>query len=333
MKSKRIHKIYFRFSATLIVTFLTLGTSSISPAFAGPYAVEQLPNKTVYNDFVVGPGKYQVEMKPGETRIVNLIVTNRLGKEKSFQIQTEDFKGSRDLERPVVLLDNERGPYSLKDYLGMASTTFVIGHAERVTVPIRVTIPTDAQPGGLYGSVVISTVTTGKEQVPEGVSSIGTSPIVTRIGSLFFIRVAGDVKEDLVLKKFSLKNDEHFIGSGPVDYEILYENNGTIHQNPFGFIYIRNMFGSEVGKVEIEPWFIMPDSLRLREVTWNSPFLFGRYTATAEIDRVYDKQKDSASVVFWVIPWKIIALIFLALIVLVAIIRWLASKISISVKK
>ena len=108
---------------------------SASLASAAPYAVENLPDATVYNDFVVGPGKYQVELKPGESKVVNIIITNRLGKDKVFQIQTEDFRGSRDLERTVVLLDNERGPYSLKDYLSMASTTFTIGHASVLCVP------------------------------------------------------------------------------------------------------------------------------------------------------------------------------------------------------
>ena len=300
---------------------------------AAPYSVEKLPDTTVYNDFVVGPGKYQVEMRPGESKVVNLIVTNRLGKDKTFQIQTEDFTGSRDVEKTVVLLNGERGPYSLKDYLSMASTTVVIGHAERVTIPVTVSVPTDAQPCGLYGSVVISTVTTGTEQVPEGQSSIGTSPIVTRIGSLFFIRVAGEVKEELNLKKFSLRNEDTVIGSAPVNFDILYENNGTIHQNPSGYIRIKNIFGSEVGKVEVEPWFILPDSLRLREVSWDSAFLFGRYVATAEINKGYDKQMDVASVAFWVIPWKIILIAFIGLVIIVSIIRWLASKVSFTIKK
>lgn len=328
MKTKR--NIINLLKASLLLSIVCAIPSS---AMAAPYATEKLPDATVYNDFVVGPGKYQVEMKPGESKIVNMIVTNRLGKEKTFQVQTEDFKGTRDPEKPVTLLDGERGPYSLRDYLSMASTTFVIGHAERVTIPVKISVPTDAQPGGLYGSVVISTVTTGKEQVLEGQSSAGTSPIVTRIGSLFFIRVAGDVKEELNFKKFSLRGDDQVLGSGPVNFELLYENNGTIHQNPSGFIYIKNIFGSEVGKVEVEPWFILPDSLRLREVSWDAKFLFGRYQATAEINRGYDNLKDVVSVSFWVIPWKIILVAFIGLVLIVGIIRWLASKISISVKK
>ena len=114
---------------------------------------------------------------------------------------------------------------------------------------------------------------------------------------------------------------------------MLYENNGTVHENPSGFIHVTNMFGSEIANLEVEPWFVLPDSLRVRELSWNSQFLFGRYVATAEIKKGYGDLVDTASVTFWIIPWKIIALAFIGIIVIVSIIRWLASKISISVKK
>lgn len=311
-------------TSLIVITLFVIFALFVKVTNAAPYSIEKLPDTRAYGDFVVGPGKYQVELKPGESKVVNITLSNRLGKEKGFQIQIEDFKGSRDLERPVVLLDNGVGPYSLKDYLKVASTTFSLGNAERVTIPVTISIPTDAQPGGLYGSIVISTVTTGQEQVLEGENSAGTSPIVTRIGSLFFIRVAGDIKEDLKLKDFSLKNHS---------FQILYENNGNVHENPYGFIHIKNIFGSEITKLEVDPWFILPDSLRVREVVWDTPFLMGRYTATLEIKKGYGDEVDTASIAFWVIPWKIISLVFVGIIFIVFIIRWIFSKIKISFKK
>ncbi len=327
MKLKNIIRIILGLSIVFGIQSIT--TTVVN---AAPYSIEKLPDSTVYNDFVVGPGKYQVELKPGQSKVVNLVVTNRLGKNKSFQIQIEDFKGTRDLSNPVQLLDAEKGPYSLKDYLKVASTTFSMGNAERVTVPVTIQIPTDAQPGGLYGSIIISTVTTGEEQVPEGDSSAGVSPVITRIGSLLFIRVAGEVKEDLTMKDFSLRDHASFLWAPPVNFQILYENNGTVHENPKGYIHVKNMFGSEVANLEVEPWFVLPDSLRVREMTWNAPFLFGRYIATAEIERGYGDLKDVVSVAFWVIPWKIILAVFAGIVIIVGGIKWLMSKVSISIK-
>jgi hypothetical protein len=67
-----------------------------------------------------------------------------------------------------------------------------------------------------------------------------------------------------------------------------------------------NMFGHEVGFVELEPWFVMPASLRLREVSWDNDFLFGRYTAVAKVNRGYDDIVDEQSVVFYVLPLRIV---------------------------
>jgi len=68
--------------------------------------------------------------------------------------------------------------------------------------------------------------------------------------------------------------------------------------------------------VELEPWFVLPTSLRLREITWNREFLLGRYTVTAKVNRGYEDIIDEVSVSFWVLPWKIVGGIFLVLFVI-----------------
>jgi hypothetical protein len=231
----------------------------------------------------------------------------------------------------VVLLGSDSGPYSLKDYVHVASTTFVLGHAERATIPVTVSVPADAAPGGLYGSVIITTATT---PTATDTANAGRNPIVTRIGTLFFIRVAGDVHEEGTLTKFSLKNDDHFLtDSRTIDFRMLFENTGSIHLNPYGLITVQNVFGSEVGQIEVEPWFALPNSVRLREVSWTPAFLFGRYTATAEINRGYDDVIDTATITFWVLPWKAIASVFAGLVIVILAFKWIFSKFSISIKK
>lgn len=315
----------------LAALILAIGTRGVVLA---QYSKEALPDTTVYSDFVVGPGKIQVDMKPGETITKNIIVSNRLGSAKDFQIELEDIQGSRDVEQTVVLLAGQRGPYSLKDYLGIASTTFTINHAERVTIPVTIHVPSDAQPGGLYGSVVISTISKSASPELKSGSASGKSAIVTRIGTLFFIRVAGEVKEDASLVKFSLKNDASIVSANePVSFRLLYENNGTIHENPYGYITVSNIFGSTVAKVPVQPWFALPNSLRLREVVWTPKFLFGRYTAVAEINRGYGDIIDTKELTFWVIPWKLILGAFIGLVVVFMLLRWIFSKFTISIKR
>ncbi len=285
------------------------------------YSVENLANTPVSHDFVVGPGKIELSLKPGETKVVNLKVTNRMGDDREFTVGVEDFQGSRDPQQTVVLLGDSKGSYSLKNFILIPQRTFTLQHGQRATVPVTISLPTNADPGGLYGSVLFSIVSKPNTLEDSG----GSSAIIARIGTLFFITVPGDAKREGSLKDFSIPNDQTFFNSGPVKFEILFENKGNVHLDPYGQISLRNIFGEEVGSQEIEPWFALPDSLRLREISWNRDFLFGRYTAKVLIHRGYNELSDVKSVSFWVVPWKILVLVVLALFVFIFCVRWILS--------
>lgn len=291
------------------------------PSSAAAYQVEQLDmSNTTTKDFVVGPGKIEVTLNPGEHKTVNVTVTNRMGDTRPFKIEIEDFTGSEDPNQTVVLLGNERGPYSLKDYLSVPETMFELKNGERATIPVTVSLPTDAEPGGLYGSVLLSTVS------KTATTTASASAIVSRIGTLFFIKVPGAVKADGALSSFDTAGSERLFSSGPIDFRLLYTNNGSVHVNPYGEIHVKNMFGEEVGLVEVDPWFAMPSSLRLREVSWSREFLFGRYTAEAQINRGYDNIIDTKTVAFWVIPWNIVLGVCIGLFVIVFGIRFIFTR-------
>lgn len=311
---------------TIAFLLLVLSTLLFAPiAFA--YQIETIDTSHVANkDFVVGPGKVEIELKPGEQKIVNLKVSNRMGDTRIFKVGIEDFTGSKNPEETVVLLGAERGPYSLRDYIHVPEMNFELKDGERATVPVTVSVPTDAEPGGLYGTVLITTTS------KNAAIASGGSAIISRIGTLFFVNVPGVVRHDGKLKEFETSSGGKFFGKGPIDFRLLYENNGSTHVNPYGEVKIQNMFGEEVGNVVVDPWFAMPTSLRLREVSWDRPFLFGMYTATANINRGYDDIIDSKSITFFVIPWKIIAAAFLGLVLLVLIIRFVFTRFEIRKK-
>lgn len=301
------------------------------PAAMAAVSYEDLPDQDVFNDFVVGPGKVDVLLQPGETRTVEVKVSNRLGRDARFKFEIEDFKGSKNPEQTVVLLGNQRGPYSLKDYLRIDERALFIPHAKRATMPVTITVPSDAEPGGRYGSVLISTV---PEDAPrEGPGAKGGAAIVTRIGVLFFVRVAGEVEHSGELKDFSTKGDTSLLWSGPVEFELLYENTGSVHTNAYGVVTIENMLGETVGEVPLEPWFAMPASLRLREVSWDRPVLLGRYTARAQVNRGYDDIVDTMIVTFWVIPIMLVISVLGGIALVLILFRWLASFVNIEIKR
>lgn len=270
-------------------------------------------------DFVVGPGKIEVEGKPGETIVKEISITNRISDDRTFELTVEDISGSQDPDTSIVLLGEEVGPYTIKDYISFPKKTFKLNLGERAWIPVSITIPQDAEPGGFYGSVLISTLSSSRENDGAGETK---SPVIARVGTLFFVTVPGDIKREGYTKEISLSDDKWWYEKGPIKFHILYENKGSVHLNPYGELRIKNILGEEVGFVEMEPWFALPNALRSRDIIWDRELLFGRYTVTAYVNRGYDDIVDEVTTSFWVLPWKIVLPIFVALFVLIFITRF-----------
>ncbi|MBI2120146.1 MAG: hypothetical protein HYT94_00800 [Parcubacteria group bacterium] len=294
-----------------------------SPAYA--YEIQGV-NAEIRNDFVLSPAKIDVSVDPGGTATEYLTVTNRQEKEMSFKIEIEDFKGSQDPTRAVFLLGPEKGPYSLKDFLSPEVSIFTLKPKQMITFPVMVSVPSDASPGGLYGSVLISSV-----PVTGGG---GGAVAVSRLGALFFVRVNGDTLESGELSSFKLKGPKKLLyQKGPFSFEILYKNSGTVHLVPYGVVRISNIFGQMVDEFPVDPYFAMPDSVRYREIAWNKNMLVGRYKAQLLLNRGYENIIDTAEVSFIVLPTKIIVGSFVAVVVLLLIFRFLVNRFEIRVKR
>jgi len=296
------------------------------------YQRENLPDKEVYSDFVVGPGKFEIQLLPGETKTVEIIISNRMGVDKIFSITTEDTSGTKDASQSLVLLGDDHGPYTLKDYISVPIDEFLIHHGERVHVPVTVNLPIDAEPGAHYGSLLVSIVSDpNKSEIRD--TAVPTSAIISRIGTLFFITNPGATSSEGKLQKFSTISNHKLYTTGPIAFGAVFANTGDIHLNPYGEIKITNTFGNEVGFIQLEPWFVMPKSLRVREVAWDRQFLVGRYVATASINRGYDNIVDVQSTVFWVLPWKLLLSIFVVLLIVFATFRFLFTRFEFRRKK
>ena len=308
-----------------------IATSTPTPTTPTPatitdtYTKERLPNGDVFNDFVVGPGRFELALAPGQSRTVEMIVSNRMGVEKVFSFETEDAEGTADGSQALVLLGDDRGPYSLKDYISVPHTKFSLEHAQRARIPVTVSIPADADPGGRYGSLLISIVSDKNELNAAG-GAAPASVLISRIGTLFFISTPGSTEAAGETLDFATVNNQSLFTDSPIPMGIVFENTGDVHLNPYGEVRITNLLGDEVGFVELAPWFVLPDAIRNRVVEWDRELLIGRYTATAQVNRGYDDIIDTRTIVFWVLPWKILLPIFIALFLVFAAIRYIATR-------
>jgi hypothetical protein len=248
-------------------------------------------------------------------------VTNRISSDREFFLQVEDIEGAQDGSSMITLPQGSKSPRGLVDFISFPETALELDLGERARIPVAINVPPDASPGGYFGAVLVSTV---RKSDAEG-DLIPRSPIIARVASLIFLTVEGEVVESGETLSFDTINNQSYWGlwyeKGPIDFGILYENTGTIHLNPYGEISIKNILGEEVGYLQLEPWFVLPNALRLREFSWDREFLFGRYTAEARINRGYNDEIDVLTTSFWVLPWRLVGSIFFGLFIIIFTVR------------
>lgn len=313
-------KLYF--SVFLIVSSVAL---LFGADFARAYVVEDLhlPNN---GNIIVGPGKTELLLSPGDSYTVEVLVSNVSGMTKIIKFGAEDMTASKNPDEALEFLGPKRGPYSLRDYVIPEQYEVTLLTGQRLRMPVTVNIPQTAEPGGLYGALMIEAHNLPEDNKVKTGSAAGQINLITRVASLMFIRVKGDVLEKGSMTGF--KAAKGFYEKGPVSMLITSENSGNVYLSPHGTIEIKDIFGRTVDQREVDSWFVMPKSEREREIKWNSPLLFGKYTATLSMARGYEQLADvidvkSAS--FWVIPWKIMLAVLVGLVLVIWFFVWIAS--------
>ncbi len=229
---------------------------------------------------------------------------------------------------PEFYAANEtRNGHELAEWVQLENDeAFTIGSGERVNIPFTLTIPKNAQPGGHFGAIHLGTM----QETPSGDGA--QIAVNAKASTLLFVRVSGDVREDLAIESFF--SQKRVYARLPAEFTIRVSNEGTTHLIPVGNIFLTNAFGRQVASLEVngsEKRRVLPGGIRRFEASWlrthlpkGAPeyvqqwknFAFGRYTATLALNYgTADAQKlVTATTDFWVLPWMAFAtvLVFVA---------------------
>ena len=195
---------------------------------------------------------------------------------------------------------------------------------ESAALNFTISVPKNAEPGGVYAGILFGT----SPPKVEG-SAIAIS---NKVGALILVRIAGDAKEIASLKEFSANGD--FFENPPVEFVVRIENKGNVHVRPKGTIEIKDTFGRKVETLEVneKDGAVLPESIRKfdkenDELNWNpGGFTIGRFTATLTLNYGTPAQQIIGEVSYWVVPWKILLVIGLAIVIAVLLLIWLLKK-------
>lgn len=272
----------------------------------------------------IAPPVIYLNANPGQTIKTQIYIRDISSGNLLVTGQVNDFIASGQDGTPKVILDDSTdNPYGLKSWVAPLPKLLLIPK-EIKTLPVTITVPKDASPGGHYG-VVRFTAT------PPSLEGSGVS-LSASLGSLLLLTVSGATTEKLTVESFSVSKggkSSSIFESGPLDFTEVLKNTGNVHVQPQGQVTITDMFGKKVAavNVNIPPGNVLPGSSRkftqpLDKTVIGNKRLFGRYKATMKVTYGANKQVLTDTLTFWVIPYKLVAFVIFGLIAAFFILRF-----------
>ncbi|MFC1687060.1 hypothetical protein ACFL0L_00585 [Patescibacteria group bacterium] len=286
------------------------------------------------------PPSLELGLTPNQSSQVAIKLFNEEAKAVELYTEARNFDARGETGQPEF--DFNSDSFGLSSWMQMESGPIVLGAGERYEVPVTITPPLGADPGGHYAAVFFST------SPPED----GQVRISSKVGTLVLATVEGDIQENGEIAQFILKDGQKVLTRLPVEFITRFQNTGNIHLKPTGTITVSNLFGKMVTELDFNTaqGATLPSTTRKYETIWEQSavndsdgnfwkkfwqeytneknnFAIGKYTASQEIIAGEDGAiRDTAEVSFWIIPWRLLLVWFIIAIVVVFVLIILIKK-------
>lgn len=239
----------------------------------------------------LSPQTFDFDANPGESYTNSFRIVNGSDQAITMAASTKNFTPQG--EEGAVALTEETTSWSVASWIDVSPLSASIEPRGSQTFEFTVDIPQTAEPGSHFGAIILKTE-------PAQLNTTGPS-VSEEIGPLILVKVAGAVTEGASVESFGAT--QGIWTKGPVVLETRVMNSGNVHFKPKGTITIKNIFGNEVTKIDLQEQNILPDSVRRLINEWDpGTFAFGRYTANLSL--VYGENDTilTSSTSFFVFP-------------------------------
>lgn len=272
----------------------------------------------------ITPIRFELKANPGQTIKQEITLFNEHETEEILYVSYANFEASGDSGNPTFVEPKD----GLGTWMNAAEKVTIAPKSSQI-VPLVITVPHDATPGGHFAVAFWGTVP------PKSTSN--QVSIGSKTGVLVLLSVSGAVSEDGGIIEFDTKDKKNFYTSLPVSFFYKFQNNGGDRVKPTGNIIIKNMIGITASKVQGNPvdGNVLPNSTRKIETVWQGKdgdtpiddvdqgnfftkagrewrnFAFGYYKANLSLSYGTKNQVTMASVGIWVFPWHLLILILI----------------------
>lgn len=272
------------------------------------------PLKAQTNDstgLTISPPVRELELLPGSSNSYQVSLLNLSDKSVRATLRASPFTpiGNRG---DIQVSDDELDPS--RDWIIINPSILTLGPKERKKVDYTIVLPHNASPGGFYFAIaaLVTGATQSKPTTPGAIES--GSAVNFNVSSLNLIRIAGPVHYDALISSFT--TPKKLYEYGPVPFTAVLKNTSNVHIKPLVEVVIRNTLGiKEKTTISLRQQNILPGAERRYETEYGGKWHFGRYVAT--LNASYgNSQSMSHTLIFWILPWKIMAAVLLAIVIL-----------------
>lgn len=263
-------------------------------------------DNNVANALRVSPVRTDITADPGQTKIVNVNVTNPSREDVEVRAIQNDFVADGEDGTPAIILDeDEYAPkHSLKRFMQPIENVTVPA-GETVTVRVRIVVPSNADAGGYFGALRFAPTS------PNEGGQVSTS---ASVASLILLRVNGEVAERLELTDFSVHQNSKvgtfFTSDNNINVMFRFKNDGAVQLGPLGRISVKKgddvVYETDFNNKDQRD-MVLPDSARRWMIPLEGIDGFGHYTVTATFTYGTKNQTVDATESFWVVPMWMIA--------------------------
>lgn len=273
----------------------------------------------------VTPPLFQLSLARGDvwTSTLKVVNTNSYPLDLYGMVMNVAAQGEKGRSSFSPLSDSGVDGATLGEWITISAAPVTVPSGGSGLFPFTIEVPEDAAPGGYYAAILV-----GRE--PDKTTE-GEGPVInvsTYISSLLFVRIKGEVIEEGLIRQFT--TDKSFYQTPEANFELRFENTGTVHVQPQGTVTIYNMWGKERGQVAINHKTnfgnVLPRSTRAFEFAWKGEshlFEIGRYSAIATLTYGEDGRKNvSAVAYFWVVPVVPLATVLGGTLLIIVLVIW-----------
>ena len=273
----------------------------------------------------VAPVSKNLKLSAGETYSDEIVYWNTSQVAKTYKIFVSGFKQIENQPGTAVILTPEedaKTPYSASKWVTVEEDTLTLEPNKNVKLKYTITVPKDATNGEYNVEIFL---------ISESDFTLTGTAAFTNLasGTPILIQVGDEFVENAELLKFI--TDKNIYEKINITFLARIKNIGDTHIKPTGEIVIENIFRQEVARIPFNKTSqsLMRDTIADYEDSWDQTSYISPNKAlaigpmTAKLIVTYRSYQPgfavlNAQTTFWIIPWKIIAIILLVIILIIA---------------